>query len=131
MLEDKSHAHALSEAFKRVALKYAFCNKEVEARELQGYKIICGLLACYKPLLTLSRAEFKQSYQHVKEVPLFERRLIKKLPNKHVRAYLHAIKDAASDDIEFYYRCRLMQDYISGMTDQFAYDEYRSLMVID
>ncbi|MGK0516700.1 MAG: dGTPase, partial [Gammaproteobacteria bacterium] len=28
-------------------------------------------------------------------------------------------------------RCRLIQDYISGMTDQFAYDEYRSLMVID
>lgn len=131
LLEDKSHAHALSEAFKRVALKYAFCNKEVEARELQGYKIICGLLACYKPLLTLSRAEFKQSYQQVKEAPLFERRLIKKLPNKHVRAYLHAIKDEASDELEFYYRCRLMQDYISGMTDQFAYDEYRSLMVID
>ncbi|WP_219701802.1 hypothetical protein [Marinomonas sp. E165] len=24
-----------------------------------------------------------------------------------------------------------MQDYISGMTDQFAYDEYRALHVID
>ena len=33
--------------------------------------------------------------------------------------------------IERYYRCRLLQDYISGMTDQFAYDEYRSLNVSD
>jgi dGTPase len=130
-LEDKSHAHALSEAFKRVALKYAFCNKEVEARELQGYKIICGLLDCYQPLLKLSREVFSQAYEQNKEAPLFERRLIKKLPNKHVRAYLHALKETPSDELEFYYRCRLMQDYISGMTDQFAYDEYRALMVID
>jgi dGTPase len=131
LLEDKSHAHALSEAFKRVALKYAFCNKEVEARELQGYKIIWGLLDCYQPLLKLSREVFSQAYEQNKEAPLFERRLIKKLPNKHVRAYLHALKETPSDELEFYYRCRLMQDYIRGMTDQFAYDEYRSLMVID
>jgi dGTPase len=131
LLEDKSHAHALSEAFKRVALKYAFCNKEVEARELQGYKIICGLLDCYQPLLKLTRDEFNQVYEQTKEAPLFERRLIKKLPNKHIRAYLHAVKNSPNYELEFYYRCRLMQDYISGMTDQFAYDEYRSLMVID
>ncbi|MER1899260.1 hypothetical protein, partial [Proteus mirabilis] len=33
--------------------------------------------------------------------------------------------------LEFYYRTRLIQDYISGMTDHYAYEEYRKLMVCD
>ena len=31
---------------------------------------------------------------------------------------------------EYYYRCRLIQDYISGMTDLYAWDEYRRLMAV-
>jgi dGTPase len=131
LLEDRSAAHALSEAFKKVALKYAFCNKEVEARELQGYKIISGLLDCYQPLLKLTRSQFTQVYQQEKDAPLLAKRLVKKLPGKHLRAYLHGIQGHDSDELEFYYRCRLLQDYISGMTDQYAYDEYRALMVVD
>lgn len=38
---------------------------------------------------------------------------------------------SSNDSWAFYFRCRLMQDDISGMTDQFAYDEYRALHVID
>ena len=34
LLEDQSHAHAITEALKNVAFKYVFCDKEVEAREL-------------------------------------------------------------------------------------------------
>ncbi|MGY0644650.1 MAG: dGTPase, partial [Paraglaciecola chathamensis] len=59
------------------------------------------------------------------------KRLVKKLPGKHFRAYLHGIQNQQNDELEFYYRCRLLQDYISGMTDQYAYDEYRALMVVD
>jgi dGTPase len=131
LLEDKSHEHALSKAFKEVAVKYAFCNKEVELRELQGYRIINGLLDCYKPLLQLPREAFNSVCEQSKTAPLFEKRLFKKLPSKHVRAYQHSIKTTFSDEQEYYYRCRLLQDYISGMTDQFAYDEYRALMVCD
>jgi dGTPase len=112
-------------------VKYAFCNKEVELRELQGYRIINGLLDCYKPLLQLPREAFNSVCEQSKTAPLFEKRLFKKLPSKHVRAYQHSIKTTFSDEQEYYYRCRLLQDYISGMTDQFAYDEYRALMVCD
>ncbi|NRA85292.1 MAG: dGTPase [Gammaproteobacteria bacterium] len=130
LLEDNSHAHAVTEAFKSVAIKYVFCHKEVEGRELQGYKIITGLLDCYQPLLKLNRAEFEIVAEQKKEAGLLEGRLFKKLPSKHVRAYKHSVK-TVNDEHEFYYRCRLLQDYISGMTDQFAFDEYRALMVID
>ena len=129
LLEDKSHAHALSETFKKVAVKHAFCHKEVEAMELQGYRIISGLLDCYKPILSLTRSSFEDVQNMRKNAPLIASRMFKKLPTKHVKAYQKAVTDSTSDDMEFYYRCRLIQDNISGMTDQFAHDEYKHLFV--
>lgn len=133
LLEDKSHAHAITKAFKQVAKKYVFCDQEVETRELQGYKIITGLLDSYKPLLQLTREHFNSVMKQEKNELLIETRLYKKLPEKHIRAYISTLKELpdVTDELEFYYRCRLIQDYISGMTDQFAYDEYRTLMVIE
>lgn len=144
LIEDQSENHAIVKTLKNVAMNYAFCDPDVEKSELQGYTIITGLLEAYKPLLLLDSATFA----NIKTAPLYERRLYKKLPNKHLKAYDIAIKtlqdekgtkpDIAflpydfDDDIwEFYFRVRLIQDYISGMTDQFAYDEYRALRVID
>ncbi|MCY7296675.1 dGTPase [Alteromonas sp. a30] len=130
LLEDKSEAHAITETLKIVAREFAFCHREVESMELKGYKVISGLLNAYQPLLKLSRAQFEAVAKNEKSAKLLESRLYKKLSNKHVRAYQQAI-EGQSDTTEFYYRCRLLQDYISGMTDQFALDEYRALMVID
>lgn len=135
LLEDRSHLHAITIMLKQVALAYVFSNKEVEKLELQGYRIINGLLDNYKPLLHLTSDEFKRALNGDSRL-LIESRLVKKLSKKHLNSYQHAI-DAMQEEpdhfaaYEFYYRCRLIQDYISGMTDQFAYDEYRSLMVID
>ncbi|AZN34886.1 dGTPase [Pseudoalteromonas sp. Xi13] len=135
LLEDNSHLHAVTKTLKQVALKHVFSHKEVEKLELQGYRIINGLLDCYKPLLQLNSDDFKRALNGDSRL-LIESRLVKKLSKKHLNSYQHAI-DAMQEEpdhfaaYEFYYRCRLIQDYISGMTDQFAYDEYRSLMVID
>ena len=131
LLEDKSVAHAISETLKNVAFKYVFCDKEVESRELQGYKVLSGLLDVYKPLLSLNRTDFESVKQQEKSARLLDKRLFKKLPNKHLRAYDAVINENSTDEDEYYYRCRLFQDYISGMTDQFAYDEYRALMISD
>ena len=60
-----------------------------------------------------------------------------RLSIKHKLAYneaLEKIYDINSEEgktLEFYYRTRLIQDYISGMTDHYAYEEYRKLMVCD
>ena len=118
-----------------MALEHVFSHKEVEKLELQGYRIINGLLEFYKPLLQLTSDDFKRAL-HGDNRLLIESRLVKKLSKKHLSSYQHAINAMQEEPdhfaaYEFYYRCRLIQDYISGMTDQFAYDEYRSLMVID
>lgn len=132
LLEDQSASHGMAEAMKSVARKFVFCHPEVEQRELQGYKIISGLLETYKPLLQLSYDEFDQVLAQHKKAPLLAKRLVKKLSSKHVRAYKGVVERLSNNaEMEFYFRCRLIQDYISGMTDQFAYDEFRMMNIID
>lgn len=139
LLEDDSPAHKLAESLKTVAFAHVFNHKEVQQQELRGYRIIQGLLDYYKPLLKLSAQDFYNlvdSDVGTKRNLVIQNRLVTKLPGKHKRAYQEAVKklDGAAPDYvhwEFYYRCRLMQDYVSGMTDQFAHDEYQSLMVYD
>jgi dGTPase len=73
------------------------------------------------------------------DVPVLLSRLCKKLPKKHLRAYTEAIEEQGDNrphfnnqtHKEYYYRCRLIQDWVSGMTDQYALDEYRELMALD
>lgn len=139
LIEDNSAEHMLVKSFKNVAFNKAFCHSEVEARELQGYRVIGGLMECYKPLLQLSAEEFQSliADEPLKSIGIYEKRLFKKLSYKHKLAYKTAIQEAHLDaEItnecrEFYFRTRLIIDYISGMTDQFAYDEYRAFHVID
>lgn len=140
LLEDDSPAHYVSEAFKKVAIENIFCHPEVEMQELRGYRIINGLLDYYLPVLSITKEEFvglvDGDFDYQKKLPL-EQRLINKLPNKHLRAYKKAleqpIKEAKNSPVtwEKYCRCRLIQDFISGMTDQFAYDEFKALNVLD
>ena len=148
LIEDNSYCHAIVETLKNIAKKYAFGTPEVEGQELQGYRIINGLLDIYAPLLKLDRDAFNKVLNNDHKAPAYERRVFRKLSQKHVRAYRAALDDTTLRDFknyfkgselenlnddawEFYFRCRLIQDYISGMTDQFAYDEYRALHVID
>ncbi|MDD1793191.1 dGTPase [Enterovibrio sp. ZSDZ42] len=133
LIEDDSQFHAIAKTFKQVAINHVFNDQEVETLELQGYKIIGGLLDQYRPLLELPREDFLKIVEGEGRYYPVERRLFNKLSRKHVAAYTLARKEQATIANpalwEFYLRCRLLQDYISGMTDQFAFDEYKSLMV--
>ncbi|MDR6984975.1 dGTP triphosphohydrolase [Rheinheimera pacifica] len=116
--------------FKQVARQFVFNQPEVETLELQGFRIIAGLLSSYQPLLLLSRAEFEAVLQNDGYHLAQQQRLAHRLPNKHLAAYQLAVAQIAPDDnvLELYYRCRLLQDFISGMTDHFAFDEYQTLV---
>ncbi|MDR0806757.1 MAG: dGTPase [Enterobacteriaceae bacterium] len=136
LLEDGDAAFQLLSVFKNVALKYVFNHEEVEQLELQGFRVISGLLDIYSPLLDMPMADFARLVQdNVHRGYLIETRLFHKLSTKHCLAYREAIARLGHLPVEqqeireFYYRARLIQDYISGMTDLYAYDEYRKLMV--
>lgn len=141
LLEDASPCHALINTLKQVAFKNVFNVSEVTTLMLQGYRIITGLLNFYLPLLQLPSSDFSclTKKQTVAEKPLFfEVLLLERMPRKHLKAYQRLCDSAAAlgagdldaDTWELYCRCRLLQDMISGMTDQYALDEYQILAAI-
>ncbi|MCC5453138.1 dGTPase [Rheinheimera sp. UJ51] len=125
-----------AKTLKDVAVSKVFSDKEVERLELKGFSVIKGLLLIYTPLLKLSFVEFKSlaTSNFLKTHPI-ETRLFRDLSRKHISTYLNSVEDVyklekQENDIlkkELYYRCRLIIDYVSGMTDRFALDEYREL----
>lgn len=138
LLEASDSANHLLSVFKKVAFQHVFNHHEVEQLELQGYRVIGGLLDIYSPLLQMPLADFTQLVKDDthRGYPI-ETRLFHKLSVKHRLAYGEAIEllETQSPDEfmvwEYYYRARLIQDYISGMTDLYAYDEYRRLMAAE
>ncbi|WP_370967018.1 dGTPase [Enterobacter wuhouensis] len=137
LLEDDSSFSQLLELYKHVAMRHVFSHPDVEQLELQGYRVISGLLEIYSPLLQLSVEEFSDLVvnERVRRLPI-ESRLFQKLSTRHRLAYVEAVgkldRHAAQWPVmEYYYRCRLIQDYISGMTDLYAWDEYRKLMAVE
>lgn len=137
LLEDESSYSELLALYKNVARKHVFSHPEVEQLELQGYRVIGGLLDIYSPLLKLSLSDFSELVEHerVRHLPI-ESRLFCKLSTRHRLAYVEAVNKISRESVEFpimeyYYRCRLIQDYISGMTDLYAWDEYRRLMAVE
>ena len=51
LLEDASSFSQLLGVYKNVAVKHVFSHPDVEQLELQGYRVITGLLEIYQPLL--------------------------------------------------------------------------------
>ncbi|WP_052063718.1 hypothetical protein [Nitrincola sp. A-D6] len=115
-----------------MAIRHVFSVDEVKTLELQGYRILTGLLEHYRPLLRLSRSQFKQLLEGKTQGLLLEGLLVRRLPNKHIKAYYQLCQESVGDvDVwESYCRCRLLQDMISGMTDQYALDEFKTLSVV-
>lgn len=135
LLEDASPANAIVQTFKDVAREQVFCHREVETLHLQGYRILQGLLEFYAPLLRVAPQDFialtEGRYRRSPQLQMLARRL----PSQLLKAYSEALKnlpEPAQDRPlwEFYHRCRMLLDFVSGMTDQHAQDEYHTLAAL-
>ena len=119
-----------------ISKKYIYQNKEVQTLELQAYTIVNSLFDIYKPLLELETHDFAELLKDEKIDCFVSRRLIKRISSKQIVAYKNDIEKLNKDNIEefnileFYYRVRLIIDYISGMTDDFALEEYQILSAV-
>ena len=119
-----------------ISKKHIYSNKEVQTLELQAYTIVNGLFDIYKPILELNNSDFSELLKDGKIDCFISKRLIKRISSKQIVAYKNDIKKLNTDNIEeynileFYYRVRLIIDYISGMTDDFALEEYKILHAI-
>lgn len=116
-----------------ISIKHIYNNKDIQTLELKGNKILTGLFDAYTPLLKLTNEEFEDLVNDKRIGCFMSQRLIRRLSSKHIVAYKNSVKDICKDDIEkykleeWYYRARLIIDYISGMTDDFALDEFKTL----
>lgn len=120
----------------KLSAKHIYQNKDVQTLELQGYTIINGLLNIYKPILALGADDFATLLKDEKIECFIAMRLIKRISSKQIVAYKNDVKLLDTQDketfqiLEWYYRVRLITDYISGMTDDFALNEYQTLMAL-
>jgi dGTPase len=133
LLECEHPAIHVLNALKRLARQSIFGRPEVESLELSGYAAMRGVLLSYSELLTLPAHIFQQllsgeghhRYQHTL-------RLCHRLSRRHVVAYQQAVDVddpffQRPTEQEWYYRVRLLLDFISGMTDTYVLEEYRLL----
>lgn len=141
LLGGRAEFDLASETLKAVAISKVFSDREVERLELKGHAVILGLLNIYTPLLELSFNEFKilSEKGFLKSAPL-QTRLYHDLSSKHKRTYAMSVEPLVDgnrspsveyEKVELYYRTRLIIDYISGMTDRFALEEFRELSAVN
>lgn len=121
---------------KKLSTKHIYQNREVQTLELQGYTIVSSLLDIYKPLLELNAQDFEKLMQDERIGCFISMRLIRRISSKQIVAYQADVKTLNLEDqetyalMELYYRIRLITDYISGMTDDFALNEYQTLKAL-
>lgn len=124
------------EILEKISAKHIYQDKDVQTLELQGYTIINGLLDKYKPLLELKSIDFSKLIKDEKIDCFLSMRLIKRLSSKQIVAYKNDVANLDNRNeeeyqiLEWYHRVRLIIDYISGMTDDFALKEYQTLSAI-
>ena len=127
-----SKKHYALETLKIVARRYIFTSSEKETPEIRGYTALMGLFNTYSILLNLTRDKFLILMDNKQNHRVIEGYLFKQLPQKYVDVYQSTVNNlsgnyssAEANDLEWYYRVRLIIDYISGMTDYFVLSEYQ------
>lgn len=115
-----------------------FSSQEKETPELRGYAALMGLLDIYRPILELPGTAFANLDNLDDSEHFIEHRLNHRLSRKYKAAYVRAVHQmrqeqhslAEQNDLEWYFRTRLILDYVGGMTDYFVLTEYQSLSAI-
>jgi dGTPase len=131
LLEDGSVAHVIVDTFKQVGFRHVFNHQEVQTLELQGHRIITGLLDFYGRLMKPDMDAFAALVEGRKSGFNYEALLLNRIDQKIIKAYQHSVAKLTEHHVlwERYFRCRLLQDHISAMTDHSALDEYQLLTV--
>lgn len=116
---------------KSFAHDHVFRRREVESLELAGFAALKGALEAFAPLLALSAAEFTALERRQDANGQVLRRLFHRLPPRHLAAYRRDSEQApffeSGAEREWYFRVRLLLDFISGMTDTYVLEEFRLL----
>ena len=116
----------VSKFLKHMISTYVYCNKNIVGNELEGESILLYLLDVFsKAVISVNIGEkgdaipfdSKDRKKYFKEQKIFN------LISDHLRK--KCIQSINNDpDNEYYYRLKLVTDYVSGMTDNYAKNLY-------
>lgn len=144
-LLDKTDADDLLETLKGVARKRLYVEDKVQRPFLAGLRIVHGILDQYGELLRRTREDFdvlRKAWKSDDRKEVHKRKLhtllplLDRLPAHYLDVYDSLLdkKLEESEDLmkqwgeeawEWFCRAHLIVDYLSGMTDDFAYRSYQ------
>jgi dGTPase len=131
---DSSHPlHYAVKVLQEVSMKHIYRSKTVQERELQGYRVLTGLMEYYMPLVELDAEDFERLMKGERIDCFIAEPLLKRISQKQIATYRADSAHSESENEEMrtlyerYFRMRLVLDYVSGMTDDYALYEYRLL----
>lgn len=110
----KDDESGLSKTLGKFCVNNIFNNREIQQLELTGHSVIKGLLDYYISFF------FDSS-------PDYRRRALGTVSNSLIQAALIETKKKEFDELSDYFKLRIIVDFISGMTDQFALNHYQKL----
>jgi dGTPase len=120
--------------FKTFARRFIYTDAEVQRIEIAGSRVVEGLLDHFGRLLEIPRADFAYFVER-KELRKnsgldTEWRIFNHLSKRMLRVYEHSLQNGSTDEEEWICRARLVVDYISGLTDNYALQVYQNFMGI-
>lgn len=108
----------LAKTLKDISGEKIFTYRDINSLEVTGHSVIAGILNFYIKLIFHSDKKYKKRAKAL-------------LSHSIVRAALEENgltgPDAKIDDLPDYYKLRIIVDFVSGMTDQFAVNHYQKL----
>lgn len=107
----------LAENLQQFCIKNIFPSRDITSLELTGHSVLSGLLSYYLEFIFSDNKHYRKRAQGLISQSILRTAFIENgLPEK---------SDVAS--LNDYYKLRVIVDFISGMTDQFAVEHYQKL----
>jgi dGTPase len=107
----------LAQTLKTFCLNDIFSKREITSLELTGHSVLKGLLDYYIEFVFHSEKQYRERAQGLISDSILRIAFIEnKLP-----------ENSKMDELNDYYKLRIIVDFITGMTDQFALNHYQKL----
>ncbi len=108
----------LAKKLKNICDKKVFSYREINSLEITGSSVIRGLIDYYINFLFHKNKNYRK-----RATKLISKSILKVVFEENS----HLEEDAKFEDLPDYYKLRIIIDYISGMTDQFALTHFQKL----
>ena len=106
--------NALADKLADFTYNKVFIKREIQHLELTGHSVLSGLLDYYMNFIFNNSDDYSKRARGI-------------ISNSLIRAALIENRIKKFEELNDYYKIRVIVDYISGMTDQFALNQYQKL----